>query len=622
MANNNSPNDSAFDNAFDDISRILASPMPRRQALKLIVATIGSAALVSLGSSSVLGDANNEKTSGLKIPVNNISLQNQELFRVINLLRQEYGVPVSLIQAKHNPNLNIQVDKGTVKDVLNQIVQQNSSYEWKVIKSRIVVFPSDPKYNQPVKGLIIEDVARYKAANQYNDFLAAHVSGFEDFGGVVLTGSANLPEYSTPISFNPQGTVISRFVELLGNDASAVFSVQQFPGEKFITTFEQVKQPQTSHTLKTANCPARLGEQLILDAAPLASSSVCRPYSIAIGSYNDVCGSSACACDPCPNIDPNLCGVKLCYGILSFAACTGDDCSSASLSEGGDVQTPGCGVTSLKLGAHCPTQGNNFVCCWDHYGPVQVRPQDFPSGCTLVSTQTFSMGSTSEVLKKQITYTIGVANGQCSDSGGITDVVISSHDGSDCCGNGDTGSPKVLCNHTSQVCLNNDVCCDKGTAHTCNHTCCRPSSASYGGEICAKDPSTGLQICCLATQVCAGICCPSGQGCSNGICCPTGQTNCGGTCCANPCCNNVCCAKGQTCAGGVCCGAPTPQARMSHAQILQGRYATDDLSLCCQPGQVPCASTCCDAGSVCCSGSCCAGTCDDTGACITNNENK
>ncbi len=196
MANPN-PND---DNAFDTISRLLASPMPRRQALKLVAGSV----LAGLEPLRVLGDAPNSIMSALKFPVNNLSLQNKEMFRVINVLRHTYNIPVSLIQATHNPNLNIKVDKGTAKDILDEIVKQNPAYEWKIINSRLLIFPRDAKYKQIVSGLNINNVPRYEAGDQYGDFLAAHIAGFRDFGGVTIFGSETLPLYSDLVSLGPK----------------------------------------------------------------------------------------------------------------------------------------------------------------------------------------------------------------------------------------------------------------------------------------------------------------------------------------------------------------------------------------------------------------------------------
>ena len=611
MADKNVPDKNVPEgNAFDDISRILASPMPRRQALKLAAGVLGSAALAGMwptrlfGEPKARGNASAKTLPVLKLPVTKLSESKISVYDAVKLLRTRYNASISFIQAPHDTQIGLIVPNGHVKDVLEQIVQQCSLYIWKQIDDRVVVFPNQPRFRVPVKSAGVTNLPRIEAARQYITDLKKRNSDFDDVAGAVMIGDPESPVFTEPVSLTADRTFLTNLIQLLGSNPSTTFSLLYEKWGYYTLGFNSY----SSRLMKTT--------QRTLDtfsASTAAGASVCRPLSFTYTQAANI---------PCSS-DEGYCGSGAHYNITlnvcSSSTGSSDDCAGSIFSEQVDLTNGGC---SSQLGqanqGTCTVGANNDMTnCEDKYAFCIPTP---PQSCTQVVTQQRKLGSTVETCT--ITSQLSVDNKTCS--GSVFSFSCSQvHKSSDCCGTGDTGSPKILCDHTSQHCISNDVCCTTDQTAACNHICCPKPGAK-----CIKDDVTQSQICCPsdATLACNGYCCTSGQTCTAKQCCPSGKaTSDNLTCCSStqtPCATACCDSATQVCTNGICCGKPQPQARMAHAQILQGRYATDDLSLCCQPGQVPCTNTCCDAGSVCCSGSCCAGTCDSSGTCITNNENK
>ncbi len=168
MADNNSPDD----NVFDNISRILASAMPMRQAIKVAAGAVGAAAIMHFSSLRLLGApaaqaGKNAYLDVLKLPVTNFSVASTEVYKVINTLRYDYHASISLIAIPQEKLVSISIVKGTVRDVLDSIIKQNPAYRLRRIGKRIILMPDDPKFQQIVSGIDIVGVPRTKASAKY-----------------------------------------------------------------------------------------------------------------------------------------------------------------------------------------------------------------------------------------------------------------------------------------------------------------------------------------------------------------------------------------------------------------------------------------------------------------------
>lgn len=643
------------ENDFDRISRLLAHPMPRRRALKAITGVVAGAVLegfwprAEAQARATKGSAKSGTLAVLSLTVKRFKMHHVDVYDVVSALITRYQASVSFFKAVQSPLVNVSVDEGTVEDVLNQIVGQNAAYRWAKVNNRIFVFPNEPKFQTVVGGLKIAG-RRADVAASYDHYLAAHVPGFKNLGGVFMADS-NQARDDAPISLSPRATVLTHFTEILGGDPNVCFLVADGPNQNLLMQLLSVYPEPVMHKQVKPRAHQTEGNRsstlfreasfsTAVTAVANASSPTCRGLAIKEGTYQDVCGLPTCICEPYPTVPHGRCGIATAVGYLSFSACDGDDCSGSKFTETASLVKSTCGPVTFNLGPGCPvTDGGNLTCCTDKY-TLSYDPKDVPNGCAVSATQTISVDGI-VVETKSFTYDIDVNNGVCGQPT-FNNSSAPTHKKADCCGNNPpaTGAgSKTLCN-SPQTCVNNDVCCDAGITAACEHICCRPKTATYPGDACITDSITLKSRCCpVGTPFsCNSTCCKPGEACikdsatghfvccskSNtvaGACCPSGQTNCNGACCADVCCGTVCCSAGQTCAGGLCCGQPTPHTRMSPAAVARGSYATDDLAICCAPGYPPCGNVCCSSGSVCCAGACCAGTCDGTGACITPGEN-
>ncbi len=608
------------DNAFDTISRLLASPMPRRQALKLVAGILAGAAgsrllspARSQGTSKVLGEA----PPVLKVPVIDFNISNMSVNNLLQIVRELYQVPISFIEASQTKKISVKLPHGTVEDILNQMVKHDPAYRWKEIRGHVIlyssVFPVDKPSNGGGSGSLMR---RDTACLFYTRYLRSQVKGFENLYFSEI-GELNSPAFSNLVSASGRGSILSNFVELLDNQKGLDFSILKETSQGYsfgLNTLQGILTPHgivlpqgtmaPSSRLSPGSPPVpqtKVASQGVaipqakvsakLKLAPYdASSSVCRVYSMPY-----TCSGS----NPCPN---NQCGVvTVCT--VSLGVCPGDVCDGGTFYE----KVSGSGTCSNRQPiAGCTAQspctigtGNSTSGAVDTYSICQDKGR--PDDCSYTVTQTLYLNDQPIEIN---TITLNL-NGGCNAGGSFTQSTTGGIV-EQCCGTGAPGSPKTLCQHISQVCINNDVCCRSDKTNACNHICC-----PQPGAICVTDSVTEASICCPAgtTIGCNGYCCTSGQTCIANACCPSGkatsdnktccsstQTVCGTTCCDNA--TQVCCP------GNICCGKPQPQTRMSAAAVLQGRYATDDLSQCCPSGNAPCGTVCCDTGQFCDNGEC------------------
>lgn len=648
------------ENTFDRISRILASPMPRREAIKLGVGLLGTAVLANLLPSRLLGDSNTKipTTAALPVPVLKVRVKNftankAKVIDVVGNLRNMFGASINFMEHANGPLVDVNVKDGTVQDVLDQIRQQDPTYQVKVIRGRLLVYPNLPILNTVVTPPQVGKVVRIRAAGSFTTYLQKNVKGFEQFG-TMFVGSLGSALFQNPVTLSKHGTVLEYLSELAGDDPGAALDIPYQANGWYAlnvrevaiwkaTTIQKDASPNSSDTLQKHDAAAIASVSAIKPFAT-SSSGPCRLLSV---SYTE---GPVVTCDKIPNADPNYyCGYGEIWTVNSVTFCDGDNCVGQPISE--NVQDQSSDPTILNPNPK-PVgtigKGGTISNVVDYYSACGSAPPP-PGGTTRTVSQTINVGgaggaATAITNIVTITITSCVSTPKPSGTGTVKQTQAPAGTQSQCCGNNPSSSgpdPMTLCS-SSQTCVSdngtaNAICCPTGDTVACNHVCCQP------GSICITDipslipqccpsgtPYSCSGVCCPANNTCVGgNCCPQGQGtsdnktcCPSGqtpygtICCPTGQNNCNGKCCANTCCGTVCCAAGQTCAGGLCCGQPTPQARMSAAAVSRGSYATDDLALCCAPGHPPCGNTCCPSGSICCNGSCCAGTCDSTGTCV------
>src|SRR5579871_6861770 len=128
-------------NLFDEISRILASKIPRRQALQVISGILGGTVMATLFPGRVWAGKRASVQDVLNLPVDQLSLQNVEVVRIMQTLQYQFQAPINFIQAGEDNPTSIEVTNGTVRDVLQQIVDQNPRYYMREVAGRVILLP-------------------------------------------------------------------------------------------------------------------------------------------------------------------------------------------------------------------------------------------------------------------------------------------------------------------------------------------------------------------------------------------------------------------------------------------------------------------------------------------------
>ncbi len=229
------------------------------------------------------------------------------------------------------------------------------------------------------------------------------------------------------------------------------------------------------------------------------------------------------------------------------------------------------------------------------------------------------------------------SEGKCCNTAGVCVDQAQCSDG--CCKNGVCGCPAgTMCDPGTHTCK---TTCDPATCNGCcdNGNCVAPGQTCSNGQVCTNgqcltpcDPCQTMlegscvscataNMCCDSTNTCVspsscpGGCCTSGTcGCPTGMACQSGTcvTTCDPSTCTGCCDGTNCvspgqiCSNGQPCANGVCsCGANATQCfpYSDPACCPEGMQCLNGTCAACDSGTHPCDgynSGCCPDGTTCC----------------------
>lgn len=106
------------------------------------------------------GQTNNEGLTNQKITV---SFEDVTLIYVLNKLAVEHRVPIGLEESSSEnftKKLNIKIEAGTLKDVLDEIVRQDQAYRWE-LKDGVINFTPVTHRHSFLERLLVTPVNRY-----------------------------------------------------------------------------------------------------------------------------------------------------------------------------------------------------------------------------------------------------------------------------------------------------------------------------------------------------------------------------------------------------------------------------------------------------------------------------
>lgn len=163
------------------------------RCFSLIIAAI----LLLFGQTRYFGQSNENDLLHQKIEVH---FTDATLLYVLNKLAAIQGIPIGLEKSateEYKAKLNIDVENGTLKEVLNAIIQQEPAYKWEVIDGVINFTPTAKRYSFVA---ILLDTS-------VNCF--APVKGISKFG--IRDTITNLPEVRSLLTANNIG--VERFMD-------------------------------------------------------------------------------------------------------------------------------------------------------------------------------------------------------------------------------------------------------------------------------------------------------------------------------------------------------------------------------------------------------------------------
>ena len=400
---------------FDAICRILASPMPRRRAFRIIAGTLAST------GAALLPRRARAAVATRSMPVRDLSVSNSSVPGLVRLLRGQHDAPVSCIESASTARVDIEVPAGTVEDALNQALLQDPSYRMQEFNGRLVVFPSALGFYGSTVTAEIEDVPRQEAAGKYLENLNVQLPASRELAGTAMKGVRSAPVFNDPVSLSRTGQVVQHLVELLGSDENVSFSIERSWTGVYVLSFESVA--------------SRL--------VPEAAAGTCRVLSITYANQMNL---------GCTN---GRCGASTVFSITGVVVCPGDNCNGAQITEA-VVTDAGCIPGGVNTGAGCPVgAGNTVANCTDTYS-LCAAAAAYPVACTETYTQSLSVDGTLAQTCKIVFMIANPKGGPCT--GTVTRSCTSVHTMNQCCG------PMGFCN-TGQCCT---------AANTC--TACNPAT--------------------------------------------------------------------------------------------------------------------------------------------------
>lgn len=100
------------------------------------------------------------ETSAANIAVTDLQIEGKNINKLLAKIAYKYDIPISLEVATNedllrSKNLTVRLKKGTLADVLDDIVRQKPSYIWEANESTIKVFPKSD-YRDPLLQTLLE----------------------------------------------------------------------------------------------------------------------------------------------------------------------------------------------------------------------------------------------------------------------------------------------------------------------------------------------------------------------------------------------------------------------------------------------------------------------------------
>ncbi|MCP3917432.1 MAG: VWA domain-containing protein [bacterium] len=286
----------------------------------------------------------------LAVPITGFDFDFTDTRALVAMLRDDFGVHLSLITSSADAPVSIDVVQGSVLDVLEQLMYQNPSLRYGTVSGHVVIYPASAPYDRALTLPAPLQGSRLAVAQQLVEFFNLHEPELAGLLGPPVKGSPDATQYTDLVDVRGSNTVAGHLVALLNGDPSLSYAIEPARSGLPILAFYKLTSDQGSQ-----------------------SCDVCCPRDITYANEQ----SPGCAA--------GACGAQIVFditGVVSTGSCEGQQLTEAVTTDAGCI--PG----SVMTGPGCPIgAGNTIVNCTDTYA-LCAAPASFPMGtCTETYTQ-------------------------------------------------------------------------------------------------------------------------------------------------------------------------------------------------------------------------------------------
>lgn len=166
-------------------------------------------------------------------------LARDPLLRIVRELRQSYRSPLSFVQAEPPADVAFPEDQENIPSILDALVAQATSYRWREVAARKVLYPKDPAWDTIVSRIEINDVPRIHAATAYVRKLRDQAPALR-VEAPPIKGDPRARLFTERVSLQSTSSLVEHLVQLLGVDQWLVFTIEWTRSGQRVLHFDRV----------------------------------------------------------------------------------------------------------------------------------------------------------------------------------------------------------------------------------------------------------------------------------------------------------------------------------------------------------------------------------------------
>lgn len=157
--------------------------------------------------------------TALSQPIDALKVDRASVDTIVTRLRELHHVRLSFVDAGEEKLASVSAKDGTLKEILDQLVQQTQRYSYAALNGHVVLFPSTDVFRTPVDVDGLSPSGRYNTAAAYVSSIRSKIPALVNWWGPIAAGTS--PQHSVfadRVTLRPRGTVIEHLVDLAGED--------------------------------------------------------------------------------------------------------------------------------------------------------------------------------------------------------------------------------------------------------------------------------------------------------------------------------------------------------------------------------------------------------------------